>query len=75
MNFKITLTDGTFDLISFISDIYFDNNMIRFSSERCNYSHCYHLGVVKDFQTVDNKTYEYLFYCEGCNNRKSATKF
>lgn len=35
----------------------------------------YHLGVVKNFQTIDNVTYEYLFYCDECNNCKSTQKF
>ena len=75
MDFQITLIDETFDLISFISDISYDNNMIRFYSERANYTYSYHLGVIKNFKNVDNVTYEYLFYCDECNNRKSTQKY
>ena len=75
MNFQVTLIDGTFDLISFISIISYDNDMITFYSEKCNYTYSYHLGVIKNFQTVDNVTYEYLLYCDECNNLKSTQKF
>lgn len=68
MDFKIDLIDNTFDLISMITDISYDNNQIKFHSDKCNYTYSYHLGVIKNFQTIDNISYEKLFYCDECNN-------